>query len=117
MSLYSLLHKDTIVYDSFKHFISDPRFTALINDYLQSDIDNLNLTNSNETTKINLNRTYLTIKVDPRVRPNTKIIGYPETHMPIAKIDLNKNDIAFVDDRFHDVLYHTLNDLEELFYQ
>lgn len=52
MSLYSILHKDTIVYDKFKHFINDPRFIALINDYLQSDIDKLNLINQLPPTEM-----------------------------------------------------------------
>lgn len=117
MSLYSLLHKETIVYDSLKQFINDPRFIALMNDYLQSNSNNLTLTNSTETTKISFTKTHLTVKVDPRLRLNTEIIGFPETYIPIAKINLNKNDITFVDNRFHSVLYRTLNDLEELLYQ
>lgn len=39
MSLYSFLHKDTLVYNKFNHFINDPRFSVLITDYLNSDID------------------------------------------------------------------------------
>lgn len=39
MSLYSFLHKDHIVYDKFNHFINNPRFSVLINDYLNSDIN------------------------------------------------------------------------------
>lgn len=108
MSLYSILHKDTIVYDKFKHFINDPRFIALINDYLQSDIDKLNLISENHATVINLNKTHLTIKVHP---------NQSRIPTPIAKINLNKNDITFANNHCHDIIDHTLTDLEEILYQ
>lgn len=65
MSLYSFLHKDTPVYNKFKHFINDPRFNTLINDYLNSDIDDFYALSANSATKIHLTKNKLIVRVKP----------------------------------------------------
>ena len=118
MSLYSFLNKDTIVYNKFKHFINDPRFSVLINDYLKSDIDDFWALSANSATKIHLTKDRLVVRVKPlpQLYP-TYDHGYPEDYMPIVIIELDPIDLLDVDDRFHAVLDRTLDDLEELLYQ
>lgn len=118
MSLYSFLHKNTIVYDKFNHFINDPRFNALINDYLNSNIDDFYALSANSNTRICLNKDKLVVSVNPLPQPiNSYDHGYPSDYMPIAIITLNPIDLRDVDDRFHSVLDRTIGDLEELLYQ
>ena len=118
MSLYSFLHKDTLVYNKFKHFINDPRFNTLINDYLNSDIDNFYALSANSATKIHLTKDRLVVRVKPLPQlTKTYDHDYPSDYMPIAIITLNPIDLRDVDDRFHSVLDRTLTDLEEILYQ
>ena len=118
MSLYSFLNKDTLVYNKIKHFINDPRFNTLINDYLNSDIDDFYALSANSATKIHLTKDKLVVSVNPLPQPiNSYDHGYPSDYMPIAIITLNPIDLRDVDDRFHSVLDRTIGDLEELLYQ
>lgn len=118
MSLYSFLNKDHIVYDKFNHFINNPRFSVLINDYLNSDIDDFYALSPNSNTRICLNKDKLVVSVNPLPQPiNSYDHGYPSDYMPIAIITLNPIDLRDVDDRFHSVLDRTIGDLEELLYQ
>ena len=118
MSLYSFLHKDHIVYDKFNHFINNPRFSVLINDYLNSNIDDFFAMSANTATKIHLTKDKLIVRVKPlpQLYP-TYDHGYPDDYMPIAIITLDPIKVLDTDDRFHSVLDRTLNDLEELLYQ
>jgi hypothetical protein len=118
MSLYSFLNKDHIVYDKFNHFINDPRFSVLINDYLNSDIDDFYALSANSNTRIYLNKDKLVVSVNPLPQPiNSYDHGYPYNYIPIAIITLDPTDLRDVDDRFHNVLDRTIGDLEELLYQ
>lgn len=118
MSLYSFLHKDTVVYDKFEHFIKDPRFNALMNDYLNSNINDFYALSANSATKIHLTKDRLAVRVKPLPQlTKTYDHGYPSDYMPIAIITLNPIDLRDVDDRFHSVLDRTLDDLEEILYQ
>lgn len=118
MSLYSFLHKDTLVYNKFKHFINDPRFNTLINDYLNSDIDDFYAMSANTATKIHLTKDKLIVRVKPLPQlTKTYNHGYPDDYMPIVLITLDPIDLRDVDDRFHAVLDRTIGDLEELLYQ
>lgn len=118
MSLYSFLHKDTVVYDKFEHFINDPRFNALMNDYLNSNINDFFAMSANTATKIHLTKDKLIVRVNPLPQPiNSYDHGYPSDYMPIAIITLNPIDLRDIDDRFHSVLDRTLTDLEEILYQ
>ena len=118
MSLYSFLNKDTLVYNKINHFINDPHFIALINDYLNSDIDDFFAMSANTATKIHLTKDKLIVRVKPLLQlTKTYDHGYPDDYMPIALITLDPIDLRDTDDRFHAVLDHTLTDLEELLYQ
>ena len=118
MSLYSFLNKDTLVYNKINHFINDPHFIALINDYLNSDIDDFFAMSANTATKIHLTKDKLIVRVKPLPQlTKTYDHGYPDDYMPIALITLDPIDLRDTDDRFHAVLDHTLTDLEELLYQ
>ena len=115
MSLYSFLHKDTLVYNKFKHFINDPRFNTLINDYLNSDIDNFYALSANSATKIHLTKDRLVVRVKPLPQlTKTYDHGYPSDYMPIAIITLNPIDLRDVDDRFHSVLDRTVTKNNEI---
>lgn len=121
MSLYSFLNKDTLVYDKFNHFISDPRFIALMEAYKQSDayetLDDLYFSNSTNTTRIKLTPTKLTILVVPKTNKSHTIIGYLDVHSPIATVNIKKNKLTFVEPNFHYIINRTLTDLEEILYQ
>jgi len=118
MSLYSFLNKDTVVYNKFKHFINNPRFNALINDYLNSNIDDFWALSANSATKIHLTKNRLVVRVKPLPQlTETYDHGYPDDYMPIAIIKLDSIEILDTDNRFHTVLDRTLNDLEEILYQ
>lgn len=118
MSLYSFLNKDTLVYNKFKHFINDPRFNTLINDYLNSDIDDFYALSANSATKIHLTKDRLAVRVKPLPQlTKTYDHGYPNDYMPIAIITLDPIEVLDTDDRFHSVLDRTLTDLEEILYQ
>ena len=118
MSLYSFLHKDTIIYNKFNHFINDPRFSILINDYLNSNIDDFFAMSANTATKVHLTKDKLIVRVKPlpQLYP-TYDHGYPDDYMPIAIITLDPIKVLDTDDRFHAVLDRTLTDLEEILYQ
>lgn len=113
MSLYSTLHKDTVVYDKFNQFINDTRFVTLIEDYLKSDINELHIISSSETTAIRINNSNLRIVIDPRFHPTPE---YFQTK-PIAVVKLNPIGLTFVDNTYHALIDRTLTDLEEILYQ
>ena len=118
MSLYSFLNKDTVVYNKFKHFINDPRFNALMNDYLNSNINDFFAMSANTATKIHLTKDKLIVRVKPLPQlTKTYNHGYPDDYMSIAIIKLDSIEILDTDNRFHAVLDRTLDDLEELLYQ
>ena len=112
MSLYSFLHKDTLVYDKFNHFINDPRFIALMEAYKQSDayetLDDLYFSSSTNKTRIKLTPTKLTILVVPKTNKSHTIIGYLDVHSPIATVNIKKNKLTFVEPNFHYIINRTL---------
>ena len=115
MSLYSFLNKDTIVYDKLNHFISDPRFIALMEAY--ETLDDLYFSSSTNKTRIKLTPSKLTILVVPKTNKSHTIIGYPDIHSPIATVNIKKNKLTFIEPNFHYILNRTLTDLEEILYQ
>ena len=121
MSLYSFLNKDTLVYDKINHFISDPRFIALMEAYKQSDayetLDDLYFSSPTNKTRIKLTPSKLTILVVPKTNKSHTIIGYPDVHNPIATVNIKKNKLTFIEPNFHYILDRTINDLEEILYQ
>lgn len=121
MSLYSFLNKDTLVYDKLNHFISDPRFIALMEAYEQSDayetLDDLYFSSSTNKTRIKLTPSKLTILVVPKTNKNHTIIGYPDIHNPIATVNIKNNKLTFVEPNFHYIINRTLDELEEILYQ
>jgi hypothetical protein len=121
MSLYSFLHKDTLVYDKINHFINDPHFIALMEAYKQSDtyetLDDLYFSSSTNTTRIKLTPSKLTILVVPKTNKSHTIIGYPDVHSPIATVNIKKNKLTFVEPNFHYIIDRTLNNLKEILYQ
>ena len=121
MSLYSFLHKDTLVYDKLNHFIADPRFITLMEAYKQSDayetLDDLYFSSSTNKTRIKLTPSKLTILVVPKTNKSHTIIGYPDVHSPIATVNIKKNKLTFVEPNFHYIIDRTLTNLEEILYQ
>lgn len=121
MSLYSFLHKDTLVYDKINHFINDPRFIALMEAYKQSDayetLDDLYFSSSANTTRIKLTPTKLTILAIPKTNKSHTIIGYLDVHSPIATVNIKNNKLTFVEPNSHYIIDRTLTDLEEILYQ
>lgn len=127
MSLYSYLNKESIVINKLIAFTQTPKFSTLMELLMKSDVltDNkwLGYTSPNEATEINIHNSKITITVDPREQldPNIHIELYPHKMMPIAEIELDpktsEHTLTNVDNRFHDVIDRTIDDLNYLFYQ
>lgn len=94
---------------------------------MKSDVltDNKRLfyTNPNGATEIDVYNSKITIKVDPREQldPNVRDELYPSKMMPIAEVEIDTETRTYtltnVDERFHDVIDRTIDDLNYLFYQ
>lgn len=127
MSLYSYLNRESIVINKLIAFTQAPKFATLMELLMKSDIltDNnrLRFTSPNGATQIDVYKLKITIKVDPREQldPNVRDELYPSKMMPIAEIELDSEAGAYtltnVDERFHDVIDRTIDDLNYLFYQ
>lgn len=127
MSLYSYLNKESIVINKLIAFTQAPKFATLMELLMKSDVltDNKRLfyTSPNGATEIDVYNSKITIKVDPREQldPNVRDELYPSKMMPIAKVEIDTETRTYtltnVDERFHDVIDRTIDDLNYLFYQ
>lgn len=127
MSLYSYLNRESIVINKLIAFTQAPKFATLMELLMKSDLitnnDRLHFISPNGATEITVHDSKITITVDPREQldPSVKIVGYPYKLMPIAEIELGATDGTYtltnIDERFHDVIDRTINDLNYLFYQ
>lgn len=127
MSLYSYLNKNSIVINKLIAFTQEPKFETLMQLLMKSEaITNnhrLGFTSPNGATEIKIHDSKIIINVDPREQldPNVHIELYPHKMMPIAEIELdpkaNEYTLTNVDNRFHDVIDRTIDDLNYLFYQ
>lgn len=127
MSLYSYLNKESIVINKLIAFTQMPKFETLMQLLMKSEIlvnnDRLGFTSPNGATKITIYNSKIIITVDPREQldPFVEILGYPNKMMPIAEIELDSEagtyTLTNVDNRFHDVIDRTIDDLNYLFYQ
>lgn len=127
MSLYSYLNKESIVINKLIAFTQAPKFETLMQLLMKSDVltDNkrIGYTSPNSATEIDIHNSKITIKVDPRERldPNVRDELYPSKMMPIAEVEIDTKTRTYtltnVDERFHDVIDRTIDDLNYLFYQ
>lgn len=127
MSLYSYLNRESIVINKLIAFTQAPKFATLMELLMKSDVltDNKRLfyTSPNGATEIDVYNSKITIKVDPREQldPNVRDELYPSKMMPIAKVEIDTETRTYtltnVDERFHDVIDRTIDDLNYLFYQ
>lgn len=127
MSLYSYLNRESIVINKLIAFAQTPKFATLMELLMKSNViknnDRLHFTSPNGATEITVYNAKITIAVDPREQldPSVKIVGYPYKMMPIAEIELDATDGTYtltnIDERFHDVIDRTIDDLNYLFYQ
>lgn len=127
MSLYSYLNKESIVINKLIAFTQAPKFATLMELLMKSDVltDNKRLfyTSPNGATEIDIHNSKITIKVDPRERldPNVRDELYPSKMMPIAEVEIDTETRTYtltnVDERFHDVIDRTIDDLNYLLYQ
>lgn len=127
MSLYSYLNKESIVINKLIAFTQMPKFSTLMELLMESDVltDNKRLfyTSPNGATKIDVYNSKITISVDPREQldPNVRDELYPSKMMPIAEVEIDTETRTYtltnVDERFHDVIDRTIEDLNYLFYQ
>lgn len=127
MSLYSYLNRESIVINKLIAFTQAPKFSTLMEILIKSDVltDNKRLfyTSPNGATKIDVYNSKITISVDPREQldPNVRDELYPSKMMPIAKVEIDTETRTYtltnVDERFHDVIDRTIDDLNYLFYQ
>ena len=127
MSLYSYLNRESIVINKLIAFTQAPKFETLMQLLMKSDViaDNkrLGFTSPNGATGIEIYNSKITITVDPREQldPSVKIIGYPSKMMPIAEVEIDTETRTYtltnVDERFHDVIDRTIDDLNYIFYQ
>lgn len=127
MSLYSYLNKESIVINKLIAFTQTPKFSTLMELLMKSDAitDNKRIwyTSPNGATKIDVYDSKITIKVDPREQldPNVRDELYPSKLMPIAEVEIDTETRTYtltnVDERFHDVIDRTIDDLNYLFYQ
>lgn len=127
MSLYSYLNRESIVINKLIAFTQTPKFSTLMELLIKSDVltDNkwLGYTSPNGATEIDIHNAKITITVDPREQldSSVEILGYPNKMMPIAEIELDSEagtyTLTNVDERFHDVIDRTIDDLNYLFYQ
>lgn len=127
MSLYSYLNRESIVINKLIAFTQAPKFSTLMELLMKSDVltDNKRLfyTSPNGATEIDVYNSKITIKVDPREQldPNVRDELYPSKMMPIAEVEIDTETRTYtltnVDERFHDVIDRTIEDLNHLFYQ
>lgn len=127
MSLYSYLNRESIVINKLIAFTQAPKFTTLMELLMKSDVltDNKRLfyTSPNGATKIDIHNSKITISVDPREQldPNVRDELYPSKMMPIAEVEIDTETRTYtltnIDERFHDVIDRTIDDLNYLFYQ
>ena len=127
MSLYSYLNKESIVINKLIAFTQAPKFETLMQLLMKSDVitknERLRFTSPNGATEIEIYNSKITITVDPREQldPSVKIIGYPSKMMPIAEVEIDTETRTYtltnVDERFHDVIDRTIDDLNYIFYQ
>lgn len=127
MSLYSYLNRESIVINKLIAFTQAPKFATLMELLIKSDVitknERLRFTSPNSATEIEIYNSKITINIDPREQldPNVRDELYPSKMMPIAEIELDSEAGAYtltnVDERFHDVIDRTIDDLNYLFYQ
>lgn len=127
MSLYSYLNRESIVINKLIAFTQAPKFTTLMELLMKSDVltDNKRLfyTSPNGATKIDIHNSKITISVDPREQldPNVRDELYPSKMMPVAEVEIDTETRTYtltnIDERFHDVIDRTIDDLNYLFYQ
>lgn len=127
MSLYSYLNKESIVINKLIAFTQAPKFSTLMELLMKSDVltnnKRLFYTSPNGATKIDVYNSKITIEVDPREQldPNVRDELYPSKMMPIAEVEIDTETRTYtltnVDERFHDVIDRTIEDLNYLFYQ
>lgn len=127
MSLYSYLNRESIVINKLIAFTQTPKFSTLMELLMKSEVitDNRHIgyTSPNGATEIDIHNSKITIEVDPREQldPNVHIVGYPSKLMPIAEVEIDTETRTYtltnVDERFHDVIDRTIEDLNYLFYQ
>ena len=127
MSLYSYLHKESIVINKLIAFTQAPKFETLMQLLMKSEVITnnylLRFTSPNSATEIELHDSKIIITVDPseQLDPNVYDYRYPYKMMSIAEIELDSEagtyTLTNVDNRFHDVIDRTIEDLNYLFYQ
>lgn len=127
MSLYSYLNRESLVINKLIAFTQAPKFSTLMELLMKSDVltDNKHIgyTSTNGATEIDIHNSKITITVDPReqLEPNVHDYRYPYKMMPIAEIELDSEagtyTLTNVDNRFHEVIDRTIEDLNYLFYQ
>ena len=127
MSLYSYLNRESIVINKLIAFTQAPKFATLMELLMNSDIltnnRHIGYTSPNGATEIDIHNSKITIKVDTREQldPNVRDELYPSKMMPIAEVEIDSEAGTYVltniDERFHDVIDRTIEDLNYLFYQ
>lgn len=121
MSLYSYLNRESIVINKLIAFTQTPKFETLMQLLMKSNViannERLHFTSQDEGTKITIYNSKITISIDPSVH----IKGYPHKTIEIAEIELDPKTgeytLTNVNERFHDVIDRTIEDLNYLFYQ
>ena len=127
MSLYSYLNRESIVINKLIAFTQAPKFATLMKLLMNSDIltnnRHIGYTSPNGATEIDIHNSKITIKVDTREQldPNVRDELYPSKMMPIAEVEIDSEAGTYaltnIDERFHDVIDRTIEDLNYLFYQ
>lgn len=127
MSLYSYLNRESIVINKLIAFTQAPKFATLMELLINSDIltnnRHIGYTSPNGATEIDIHNSKITIKVDTREQldPNVRDELYPSKMMPIAEVEIDSEAGTYaltnIDERFHDVIDRTIEDLNYLFYQ
>ncbi len=127
MSLYSYLNRESIVINKLIAFTQAPKFATLMELLMNSDIltnnRHIGYTSPNGATEIDIHNSKITIKVDTREQldPNVRDELYPSKMMPIAEVEIDSEAGTYaltnIDERFHDVIDRTIEDLNYLFYQ
>ena len=118
MSLYSFLNKDKVTISKLQDFVQTSKFKSLMQHLMKSEAiaNNLRLrfTSPNSATEILIDNSKIVVFVDPREELDQSIVtGYPN------KLDSEAGtyNLINVDNRFHDVIDRTIDDLNYLFYQ
>lgn len=126
MSLYSFLNKDKVTISKLQDFVQTSKFKSLMQHLMKSEaIANnyrLRFKSPNNATEILIDNSKIVISVDPCDELDQSIVtGYPNKRMQIATIELDSEagtyNLINVDNRFHDVIDRTIDDLNYLFYQ